>query len=82
MSIEDRLRNVPGSYDDFVNDTLRWMQRDSKIKDAIEKQLQINPDSNTDDLTLILWECLGIGSPLEIVDEADTEKKRISVAML
>lgn len=63
------LRAVPGSYDDFVNDTFAWMKRDEDFHDAIIKQLNEKPDSDTDELTLILWKHLGIGEPVELVED-------------
>ena len=65
----EMMKKVPGSYDDFVNDTADWMERDEGIRSAILEQLRIKPSSNTDDITLILWNCLGIGEPVELVDD-------------
>ena len=65
----EMMQKIPGSYDDFVNDTADWMERDEKIRFAILEQLRIKPDSDTDDVTLVLWKCLGIGEPIEIVDD-------------
>lgn len=31
MSDTELLRNVPDSYDDFVNSTIRWINRDANI---------------------------------------------------
>ena len=79
MSREEILAmmwNIPGSYEDFVNDTTDWMMRDNNIQRAILEQLRNNPDSNTDDLTRVLWNILGIGKPLEILDDnGDVEIK-------
>ena len=69
--ITNLLRSVPGSYDDFVIDTEDWMERDERIKRAILDQIKDNPESDTDDITLVLWNCLGLGEPLEIVDDDD-----------
>ena len=71
MSFTEIMRSVHGSYDDFVNSMVRWSNRDAGIKDAILEQLRVKPDSNTDDITLVLWKCLEIGEPIEIVDDED-----------
>ena len=71
MSIVELLRFVPGSYDDFVKDTADWMERDIRIKETILEQFRIKPESNTDDITLVLWNCLGIGEPLELVEDEE-----------
>ena len=65
----EMMKRVPGSYDDFVNDTADWMERDEKIRCAILEQIRSKPDSDTDDVTLVLWKCLGIGEPVELVDD-------------
>ncbi len=39
MDIRERLKAVPGSYDDFVSSTARWMERDDRRKAAILDQL-------------------------------------------
>ena len=76
------MEQIPGSYDDFVNDTADWMERDENIREAILEQLRVKPDSDTDDVTLVLWNCLGIGEPLEIVDDEEPVKRPFKVAML
>ena len=65
------MERVPGSYRDFVIDTVRWMEEDDNIRDAILARLEEKPDADTDDLTLVLWNCLGIDEnhPLEIVPD-------------
>lgn len=74
------LEKIPGSYEDFVNDTAGWMECDETIRSAILDQLRIKPDSDTDDITLVLWKCLGIGEPLEIVE--DEPRHKVRAAML
>ena len=69
MDIKDKLRSIPGSYDDFVNSTARWMEHDDNIKNTILKQLDTNPNSTTHDIMTILCHMLGIGEPIELVDE-------------
>ena len=65
------MENIPDSYDDFVNCTVRWMVRDGKIENAILTQLRDNPKSYTSDILEVLCGCLGIGEPLELVDDDD-----------
>ena len=48
---------------------------------TIEEKLR-TVSGSYDDLILVLWKCLGIGEPLEIIDDEDTKHKKISVAML
>ena len=74
------LEKIPGSYEDFVNDTADWMERDETIRSAILEQLRIKPDSDTDDVTLVLWKCLDIGEPLEI--DEDEPRHKVRAAML
>ena len=67
--LRNLMENIPGSYDDFVNSTVRWMVKDGKIESAIITQLRNNPKSDTSDILEVLCECLGIGEPLELVDD-------------
>lgn len=53
----------------FVNCTVRWMVKDGKIQSAILTQLHNNPESDTSDILEVLCDCLGLGEPLEIVDD-------------
>ena len=79
MTMRERMEAVPGSYDDFVNSMVRWSERDGTIKDAILKQLQEKPDSDTDDVTLVLWKYLGIEKPLEITEEESRHKVKVAM---
>ena len=80
-SIREMLMAVPGSYDDFVEDTVGWMESREDIRDAIINQLRVKPLSDTDDLTKILWEYLGIGEPLELIDdEYEDESQYVNTA--
>ena len=69
MDIKDRLRDIPGSYDDFVNSTARWMEHDNSIKASILEQLDANPNSTIHDIMTIICNALEIGDPVELVDE-------------
>lgn len=80
MTMRERMQAVPGSYDDFVNSMVRWSERDSSIESSIWEQLENKPESDTDDITLVLWKHLGIGEPIEI--EEEKPKARVKAAML
>ena len=69
MSDIEILKNVPDSYDDFVNSIIRWMNRDANIRTKILDQLSVNPESTTSDILKVLCDHLGIGEPLELVDD-------------
>lgn len=69
MSDTELLRNVPDSYDDFVNSIIRWMNRDANIRTKILDKLSVNPESTTSDILKVLCDHLGIGEPLELVDD-------------
>ncbi len=69
MSDRELMQNVSGSYDDFVNAMVRWMSSDSNIRNKVRSYLNVNPNPSTSDVLGILWECLGVGEPLEIVDD-------------
>lgn len=73
MNIRKKLEAIPGSYDDFVNSTERWMEQDDQIKNSILKQFETDPDSSYADIMNILCERLGIGEPVELVDEDQYE---------
>ena len=71
MSDRELMQNVPDSYSDFVDSMCRWMERDGNIRKLIMEQQEKKPDSDTQDLMGILWDYLGIGEPLEIVDDEE-----------
>ena len=82
MTLEERLRSVPKSYDDFVIYALECMEEDDAVRDLLERQFIIKPDSDVNDITKILCDHRGIGAPLEIVDdEKPAPGRRIRVAM-
>ena len=80
MDIRQRLKAIPGSYDDFVDSTARWMDRDAEIRADILKQFEAKPDSSYSDIMDILCRRLGIGKPVEIVE--DEPRRRVKAAML
>lgn len=82
MTLEDRLRSAPKSYDDFVRYAMECMEEDDAVRDLLERQFIVKPDSDVNDITKILCDHRGIGEPMEIVDdEKPTSSRRIRVAM-
>ena len=71
MSDLELMRNIPDSYDDFVNSMTRWMGRDKNIRTKVLDQLDKKPNSTTSDILKVLCDCLGIGDPIELVDDED-----------
>ena len=71
MSDLELMKNIPDSYDDFVNSMTRWMGRDKNIRTKVLDQLNEKPDSTTSDILKVLCDCLGIGDPIELVDDED-----------
>lgn len=49
----------------------RWMKRDNNIRSRIIDQLNDNPNSTTSDILKVLCDYLGIGDPIELVDDED-----------
>ena len=71
MSDLELMRNIPDSYDDFVNSMTRWMGRDKNIRTKVLDQLDKKPNSTTSDILKVLCDCLGIADPIELVDDED-----------
>ena len=65
------MEKIPDSYDDFVNCTVRWMVKDARVQSAILTKLHNNPKSDTSDILEVLCECLGLGEPLELVEDEE-----------
>ena len=83
MTMEERLKRIPKSYDDFVKYTMECIDEDNSVKELIEQQFFTKPDSDVNDITKVLLEYRGIGNePLEIVDDDETVKRPFKVAML
>ena len=70
------MKSVPGSYDDFVDTVVRWTNKDESIKSAIIEHMRNNPDSSSSDVLGVLWACLEISEPLEIVED-ETEYRQV-----
>ncbi len=71
MDYRKMLRAIPRSYEDFVNSTADWMEQDISIRDAILNLLNSHPESTPSDVLEVLCECLGIGEPLELVEDEE-----------
>ena len=89
MDIEERLKTVPRSYDDFVRYVKESMAEDEDVKAFMEDYLETHPESNSGEVLLALFDFVGIGEPMEIVDDDDepetkltSSKKRKIVAAL
>ena len=74
MDMREKLASLPYSYDDFVRFTMRCIEKEEGAKEAIDRQFQVKPDSDTNDITKVLVDFLGLGEPLEIVDDDDEEE--------
>ena len=73
MNMKERLASLPYSYDDFVRFTLQCIEQDDGIKEAIDNQFRIKPDSDTNDITRVVVGYLGLGDPLDLVDGDDED---------
>ena len=60
MDIREKLRALPGSYEDFVNSTLECMEQEEDVRIAVMEQLQRKPDSTPSDVLKVLCENLGM----------------------
>ena len=69
MSIRERLQLVPRSYDDFVNYTARYMDQNDELKSIILEFIETHPEANSGEVLEVLVDFLGLGEPLEIVDD-------------
>ena len=78
MSDRELMENISDSYDDFVNSMVRWMSSDRKIRTKVHSYLKTNPNPSTSDVLGVLWDCLGMEEPLEILDN-DAYKTRAIV---
>ncbi len=60
MDIRERLRMLPGSYEDFVDSTVECMEQEEDVRTAVLEQLQRKPDSTPSDVLKVLCERLGM----------------------
>ena len=66
-SIEDTLRSIPRSYDDFVQYVMSCIKDDSYVEKIVLEQISENPASNSSDVLKAVTNYLGINTPLEVV---------------
>ena len=71
MTDLELMKRVPDSYDDFVNSMVRWMGRDTNVRNRVLELINKNPGSSTSDILKVLCDCLGIGDPLELIDDEE-----------
>lgn len=71
MNMRERLASLPYSYDDFVRFTMQCVEQDEGVKAAIDNQFRIKPDSDTNDITKVVVDFLGMREPLELVDDCE-----------
>ena len=69
MDDYELIKNISGSYADFVESVTRWMNRDVNIRNRILNYIHDNPNASASEVIGVLWDCLGICEPLELVDE-------------
>ena len=73
MSDKELMKSIPNSYEDFVSSMTYWMGRDENIRVKILDYLRAHSDPTTSDLLGVLWDCLGVGTPLELIDDGDSD---------
>ena len=67
--IRERLALLPYTYADFVGFTMRCIEQEYGVKEAIDNQFRVKPDSDTNDITKVVVDFLGLGEPIELVDD-------------
>ena len=75
MDMREKLISLPYSYDDFVRFAMQCIETEKGVEEAILEQFRIKPDSDANDITKVLCGCLGIGVPVELVDEDEYESE-------
>lgn len=75
MDMREKLTSLPYSYDDFVRFVMQCIETEKGVEEAILEQFRIKPDSDTNDIAKVLCGCLGIGAPVELVDEDEYESE-------
>ena len=71
MNMEERLAALPYSYDDFVRFTMQCIEQVNGVKEAIDNQFRLKPDSDTNDITKVVVDFLGLKEPVEFIDDDD-----------
>ena len=69
MNMKEKLASLPYSYDDFVRFTMQCIEQEDGVREAIDDQFRMKPDSDTNDITRVVVNLLGLGEPLELVDD-------------
>ena len=69
MNIENKLRSMPRSYDDFVQYVMSCIEDDNYVEQIVLNQLSTSPESNSSDVLKAVHKYLGVGTPLTIVDD-------------
>lgn len=72
MNIREMLQAVPDSYEDFIDFTAAWMEKDDKVKNAVLDLLANKLEANSGDVLEVLSNCIGIGAPLELIDDEES----------
>lgn len=80
MNMREKLASLPHSYDDFVRFTMQCIDQEDGVKEAIDNQFLMKPDSDTNDITKVVVDFLGLGEPLEIVDDDDEEEMLVGAS--
>ena len=73
INIREKLASLPYSYDDFVRFTMQCIEQEAGVKEAIDNQFRMKSDSDTNDITKVVVDFLGLGKPLEIVDDDEID---------
>ena len=71
MNMEERLAALPYSYDDFVRFTMQCIEQVNGVEEAIDNQFLLKPDSDTNDITKVVLDFLGLKEPVDLVDDDD-----------
>ena len=50
MNIREKLRLLPGSYEDFVDSTIECIEQEEDVRIAVLEQLQRKPESTPSDV--------------------------------
>ena len=79
MAYPAGFRMWPGSrltqrlIHNFVRFTMRCIEQEDGVKETIDNQFRIKPDPDTNDITKVVVDFLGLGESLEIVDDDDID---------
>ena len=71
MNMREKLASLAYSYDDFVKFTMQCIEQEDGVKEAIERQFLVKPDSDTNDITKVVVDFLGLSEPLGFEDDEE-----------